>query len=59
MYEWMDDGWIHCENDIVKITILLVSTVAYIPNLVCHTGCCGYMHDVTMTTCAPSEKCRL
>ena len=20
-------------------------------NLICHTGCCGYMHDVTMTLC--------
>ena len=22
----------------------------------CHKGCCGYMHDVTMTLCAPSIK---
>ena len=20
-------------------------------NVVCHTGCCGYMHAVTMTLC--------
>ena len=25
-------------------------------NVVCNTGCCGYMHDVTMTLCAPSVK---
>ena len=22
----------------------------------CHTGCCDYMYDVTMTLCAPSIK---
>ena len=41
------------------MTNLLVSTVARNSihfNLVCHTGCCGYMHDVTMTLCAPSIK---
>ena len=21
-------------------------------NIVCHTGCCGYIHDVTITICA-------
>ena len=25
-------------------------------NLVCHTDYCGYMHDVTVTLCAPSIK---
>ena len=25
-------------------------------NVVCHTGCCGYIHDVAMTLCAPSVK---
>ena len=37
----------------------MVSTVARNSihfNLVCNTGCCGYMHDVTMTLCAPSIK---
>ena len=23
-------------------------------NVVCHTGCCGYMHDVTMALCVKS-----
>ena len=44
---------------VCKITNILVSTFArnsiYF-NLVCHTGCCDYMHDVTMTLCAPSIK---
>ena len=25
-------------------------------NIVCHTGCCGYIHDVTIILCAPSIK---
>ena len=41
---------------LVKITILLVSTVAR-NSIYCNTGCCcGYMHDVTMTLCALSIK---
>ena len=42
---------------IIKITNLLDSTVARNSinvNVVGHTGYCGYMHDVTMTLCAPS-----
>ena len=30
---------------------LLISTVARKGNLVCHTGCYGYMHDFPMTLC--------
>ena len=45
---------VHCKNYIVKITNLLVSTVARNSinfNVVGHTGDCGYMHDVAMTVC--------
>ena len=28
-------------------------------NVVCNTGCCGYIHDVNMTLCVPSIKCTL
>ena len=48
---------LHCKNETVKITNLLVSTVARNSinlNLVCNIGCCGYIHDVTMTLCVPS-----
>ena len=50
---------IHCKNEIVKTTNLLVSTAARNSinfSIVCDTGCCGYIHvrDVTMTLCAPS-----
>ena len=46
----------HSKNEIVKITKLLISTVARNSNLVCNTGCSGYIHDVTMTLCAQSIK---
>ena len=52
----------HSKNEIVKITKLLISTVARNSincNLVCNTGCSGYIHDVTMTLCAPSIKMTL
>ena len=48
---------IHCKNEIVKTTNLLVSTAARNSinfSIVCDTGCCGYILDVTMTLCAPS-----
>ena len=43
----------------INKTNLLVSTVARNGinfNLICNTGCCGYMYDVTMTPCAPNIK---
>ena len=49
----------HCKNEIVKITNLMVSTVARNSihfNLLFHTGCCCYMHDVTMRFGSPSIK---
>ena len=42
-----------CKNYIVKITNLLVSTVARNSG---STGYCGYLHDVTMTLCVSSIK---
>ena len=46
-----NDHYYTAKNKIVKITILLFSTVAW--NSMCfnlvHRWCCNYMHDVTMT----------
>ena len=39
---------VHCKNEIVKMTNLLVSTVARNSNLICHVGCYEYTRNYNL-----------